>query len=171
MSANKESLLKSVTIYSDGACLGNPGPGGYGVILDHKGKRVEKSAGYRLTTNNRMELLGVITGLESLKEPCDVLVVTDSVYVINGIKKGQAVSWRARGWITAGKTPAKNVDLWKRLLDLCETHVVAWAWVKGHNGHPENERCDELATEAAAGAHLLIDDNYEATVAEAAPLL
>lgn len=163
--------MKSVTIYSDGACLGNPGPGGYGVILDHKGKRIEKSAGYRLTTNNRMELLGVITGLESLKETCAVLVVTDSVYVINGIKKGQAVSWRARGWITAGKTPAKNVDLWDRLLHFCERHEVSWEWVKGHNGHPENERCDELATEAAAGTDLLVDDNYEATVAEAASLL
>lgn len=162
---------RKVTIYSDGACLGNPGPGGYGIILDHKGKRVEKSAGYRLTTNNRMELLGVITGLESLKERCDVLVVTDSIYVINGIKKGQAVSWRARGWLTAAKTPAKNVDLWQRLLDLCERHAVRWGWVKGHNGHPENERCDELATNAAAGNDLLVDDVYEVSVSAAASLL
>ena len=163
--------MKSVTIYSDGACLGNPGPGGYGVILDHKGKRVEKSAGYRLTTNNRMELLGVITGLASLKETCNVLVVTDSVYVINGIKKGQAVSWRARGWRTKAKTPAKNVDLWKRLLELCERHAVDWEWVKGHNGHPENERCDELATEAALNEAMLIDGEYEATRSTRDPLL
>jgi ribonuclease HI len=153
--------VKSVTIYSDGACLGNPGPGGYGVILDHNGTRIEKSAGYRLTTNNRMELLGVITGLESLKAPSNALVVTDSVYVINGIEKGWAIGWRARGWRTAGRTPAKNVDLWKRLLDLCEQHTVAWEWVKGHNGHPENERCDELANAAAAGSQLLVDDGYE----------
>lgn len=159
---------REVTIFSDGACHGNPGPGGYGVILDHGGTRLEKSAGYRLTTNNRMELLGVITGLESLTEPCDVLIVTDSTYVIHGIDRGWAVGWRSRGWRNANKQPTKNVDLWQRLLDLCERHDVRWEWVRGHAGHPENERCDEMANAAADDVEShVIDEQYEAAPSQA----
>jgi ribonuclease HI len=154
--------VKHVDIYTDGACIGNPGPGGYGTILDYNGKRKELSEGFRLTTNNRMEMLAAIKGLEALKEPCEVDLYADSLYVINGIEKGWAKSWRANGWRKKDKTPAVNNDLWQRLLDLCETHTVRFYWVKGHNGHPENERCDQLANGAALNAALLSDDIYEA---------
>ncbi len=159
--------MKSVMVFSDGACLGNPGPGGYGVILDYQGRRREVSQGYRLTTNNRMELLGVITGLESLKEICNVRVVTDSQYVVQGIKQDWAAAWRARGWRLANKAPAKNVDLWTSLLDLCDKHTVSFEWVRGHAGHAENERCDELANLATASEPLLVDEPYEASIAAA----
>jgi ribonuclease HI len=159
--------VKQVTIFSDGACIGNPGPGGYGAIMQYGGDRRERSQGYRLTTNNRMELMGVITGLEALREPCDVRVVTDSEYVVKGITEGRAVAWRARRWRTAANQPAKNVDLWKRLLELCEQHRVEFEWVQGHAGHPENERCDALANAAAAGEALLVDEGYESAVAAA----
>jgi ribonuclease HI len=154
--------VKHVDIYTDGACIGNPGPGGYGTILRYNGTEKELSEGYRLTTNNRMELLAVVKGLEALKEPCEADIHADSLYVINGIDKGWAKSWRANGWRTKGKTPALNSDLWQRLLDLCDAHTVRWHWVKGHAGHPENERCDRLANAAALTAALLTDDVYEA---------
>lgn len=138
---------RQVYIFSDGACSGNPGPGGYGVILRCDGKEKELSGGEAMTTNNRMELMGVITGLEALKYPCRVTVQTDSRYVVDGIEKGWAASWRKRGWIKSDKKPALNPDLWGRLLDLLEIHEVKFTWIKGHAGHPENERCDSLAVE------------------------
>ena len=137
--------LKKVEMYSDGACSGNPGPGGYGVILRYKGKEKEISGGAADTTNNRMELMGVIAGLEALKEPCHVTVCTDSQYVVNGIKKGWAESWKANNWIKKDKKPALNSDLWDRLLNEIHRHKVEFVWIKGHAGHPENERCDQLA--------------------------
>ncbi len=137
--------LKKVEMYSDGACSGNPGPGGYGVILRYKGKEKEISGGAADTTNNRMELMGVIAGLEALKEPCSVTVCTDSQYVVNGITKGWAESWKANNWIKKDKKPALNSDLWDRLLNEIHRHKVEFVWIKGHAGHPENERCDQLA--------------------------
>ena len=137
--------MKTVTIYTDGACSGNPGPGGWGAILEYGGIEKELSGGAPDTTNNRMELLGVITALEALKEPCVVELYSDSKYVIDALDKGWAVSWRARGWKRADKKPALNPDLWARLLDLCETHTVHCHWVKGHADNPKNNRCDELA--------------------------
>lgn len=146
--------MKKVTIYSDGACSGNPGPGGYGTILSFNGVEKEFSGGFRNTTNNRMELLGAIVGLESLKEKCDVTMVTDSQYVVNGIEKGWAKRWKANGWMRNRKEPAINPDLWQRLLTAVDKHSVKFTWVRGHNGHPENERCDELAVAAAAAPDL-----------------
>ncbi len=151
--------MKNVTIYTDGACSGNPGPGGYGVILSYQGREKELSAGYRKTTNNRMELLGVITGLAALREPCAVTLYSDSKYVIDAIEKGWAVSWRKNGWKRkSGK--AQNPDLWAKLLDLLETHSVSCVWVKGHADNEKNNRCDALAVAAAAGENLLEDTGY-----------
>lgn len=138
---------RQVYIFSDGACSGNPGPGGWGVILRCDGYEKELSGGEAHTTNNRMELTGVIKGLEALKYPCKVTIQTDSRYVVDGIEKGWAASWRKRGWVKADKKPALNPDLWGRLLDLLEIHEVKFTWIKGHAGHPENERCDSLAVE------------------------
>lgn len=140
--------MKKVFLFSDGACSGNPGPGGYGVILRYKDTEKEFSGGEPGTTNNRMELMGVITGLSALKEPCEVLVTTDSKYVVDSITKGWVYSWQKKGWVKSDKKPALNVDLWKKLLPLLEIHKVTFNWVKGHAGHPENERCDALAVEA-----------------------
>lgn len=136
---------KQVYIFSDGACSGNPGPGGYGVILRCEGREKELSGGEHQTTNNRMELTGVITGLEALKFPCKVTIQTDSKYVVDGIEKGWAKSWRKNNWIKSDKKPALNKDLWEKLLNLLEIHEVKFTWIKGHAGHPENERCDRLA--------------------------
>ncbi len=136
---------KTVYIFSDGACSGNPGPGGYGVILRYGDKEAELSGGEAHTTNNRMELTGCIKGLEALKYPCRVILQTDSKYVVDGIEKGWAASWRKRGWVKSDKKPALNPDLWGRLLDLLEIHEVTFTWIKGHAGHAENERCDRLA--------------------------
>ena len=149
-----KATRKPVTIYSDGACSGNPGPGGYGVILDYNGHRKEISGGYRRTTNNRMELMGAIAGLEALTEPCSVTLVTDSQYVVNGIEKGWAARWRARGWMRNAKERALNPDLWQRLLDLVARHEVRFRWIRGHAGHAENERCDALAVTAASRSDL-----------------
>ena len=140
--------MSIVYIYSDGACSGNPGPGGYGVLLRQKDKELELSGGEQETTNNRMELMGVITGLEALKKPCKVIIQTDSKYVVDGIMKGWAKSWKKNGWIKGDKKPALNADLWDRLLNLLEKHDVEFNWIKGHAGHPENERCDKLAVAA-----------------------
>ena len=134
-----------VTIYTDGACSGNPGPGGWGVILSYKGHKKELSGGERQTTNNRMELTAVIEGLSALTRPCRVNVVTDSKYVVGAITLGWARKWRAQGWMRNKKEKALNPDLWETLLDLLDRHEVTFTWVKGHAGHPENERCDELA--------------------------
>jgi ribonuclease HI len=153
--------MKYVKLYTDGACSHNPGPGGYGVILIFDTHRKELSAGYRLTTNNRMEILAAIVGLEALKEPCQVTLCSDSQYLINAIQKGWARSWKAKGWMRNNKEKALNPDLWERMLELCSIHKVEFEWVRGHAGHIENERCDELATAAAHGSNLLIDEDYE----------
>ena len=137
--------MKQVEIYTDGACSGNPGPGGWGAILRYNGIEKELSGGEENTTNNRMELTAAIEGFSVLKEPCRVRLVTDSRYVADGIGKGWAASWRKNGWRKADKKPALNADLWERLLRLTELHTVEIEWVRGHNGHPENERCDALA--------------------------
>ena len=139
--------MKEVTIYTDGACSGNPGNGGYGVILSYMGKKKELSKGFECTTNNRMELMAAITGLEALKEPCKVILTSDSKYVVDGITKGWARSWKAKGWKKGDGKPALNPELWDRLLALCDKHEVEFVWVKGHAGHPENERCDRLAVD------------------------
>ena len=137
--------MKQIEMFTDGACSGNPGPGGWGTILRYQGREKELSGGESQTTNNRMELSAVINGLEALKEPCEVKVTTDSRYVVDGITKGWARSWRADGWRKKDKKPALNPDLWERLLELTEKHSVSFNWIKGHAGHAENERCDALA--------------------------
>lgn len=137
--------MKHVDIYTDGACSGNPGAGGWGAIIVYKGKEKVLSGAEAQTTNNRMELYAVIAALEALKEPCDITLCSDSKYVIDGLSKGWASSWRAHGWKKADKKPALNPDLWGRLLDLCEMHKIKYEWIKGHDGHPYNERCDALA--------------------------
>ncbi|MBE7024296.1 MAG: ribonuclease HI [Ruminococcaceae bacterium] len=137
--------MKQVEIFTDGACSGNPGSGGYGVVLKYGGAQKELSGGDRETTNNRMELTAAIVGLEALKERCAVTLYSDSKYLVDAIKCGWAVKWRENGWMRNKKEPALNPDLWERLLDLLDKHVVELVWVKGHAGHPENERCDKLA--------------------------
>ena len=137
--------MKYVEIYTDGACSGNPGAGGWGAILRCDGKEKEMSGGEVHTTNNRMELLGVINALEALKSPCRVKLTTDSKYVVDGVTKGWAAGWRRRGWKKSDGKPALNTDLWGRLLDLLAKHEVEFSWIKGHAGHEENERCDALA--------------------------
>lgn len=154
-----------VTIYTDGSSRGNPGPGGYGAVLhyvDSAGNLhvKELSAGYATTTNNRMELLGPIAALEALRRPCEVTLVSDSQYLVNAFNQNWIAGWLKRGWKNANKQPVKNIDLWKRLLAAKEPHQVEFVWVKGHAGHPENERCDQLATEAADGINLLIDEGF-----------
>lgn len=141
--------MKKVEIFSDGACKGNPGPGGWGTILRHKGVEKEISGGEADTTNNRMELQAVIEGLKALKEPCKVSLYTDSQYVANALKLGWAKKWQENGWMRNKKDPALNPDLWEELLVLYDKHEVDIHWVRGHSGHPENERCDDLAVEAA----------------------
>lgn len=136
---------KKVSIFTDGACSGNPGPGGWGAILRYGDAERELSGGERETTNNRMELTAVIQALSALKTPCDVTVYSDSKYVTDAVEKGWARGWRARGWVKADKKPALNADLWGQLLTLLERHTVRFVWIKGHNEHPENERCDRLA--------------------------
>jgi len=150
----------SIIIYTDGGCLGNPGPGGFGAVLLFKGHRKELSAGFKHTTNNRMELLGAIVALESLKTRSQVVLHTDSQYVVNGIEKGWAAGWRRRGWIKADKQKAINPDLWEKLLNVCAQHDVKFVWVRGHNGDVENERCDVLAKEAAMQKDLSPDLGY-----------
>ncbi len=137
--------MKSVTIYTDGACSGNPGPGGWGAILIYGEHKKELSGGEANTTNNRMELLGVITALEALKQPCEVDLWSDSKYVIDGLQKGWAKGWKAKGWIKSDKKPALNPDLWDRLLELTDRHVMRYHWVKGHADNRLNARCDEMA--------------------------
>jgi ribonuclease HI len=150
-----------VEIYTDGACKGNPGPGGYGVVLIAGGKVRELSGGFRKTTNNRMELLACIVGLRTLKRPCSVRLTSDSKYVVNAMELGWAKKWRSRGWKLSPSKSAKNPDLWAQLLELCDEHTVRFEWVKGHSEHPENERCDELAVLAAQGKELPVDQGFE----------
>ena len=138
--------MKHVDIYTDGACRFNPGPGGWGAILVYKGLEKELCGGEAETTNNRMELTAAVKALAALKEPCEIDLTSDSKYLVDGITKGWAVGWRAKGWKLASGKPAQNVDLWQELLGLLEKHSVTLHWVKGHEGHPYNERCDALAT-------------------------
>lgn len=153
---------KQVVMYTDGGCDPNPGgPGGYGTVLLSQGKRKELSGGFRASTNNRMELYAVLKGLEALKEPCAVTVYSDSRYVVNAINKGWARKWKARNWWRSKTERAANVDLWERLLALCDTHTVTFAWVRGHVGVPENERCDQLAMQALRQTGLPVDEGYE----------
>ena len=152
--------MKHVDIFTDGACSGNPGPGGWGAILRYKGHEKELSGGEKNTTNNRMELSAVINALASLKEPCEVKLYSDSQYVCNALKQGWAKKWKANGWMRNKRDPAKNVDLLERLCAQTERHNVDFKWVKGHDGHAENERCDFLATTAAKGDSLCDDSGY-----------
>ncbi len=137
--------MKTVTIYTDGACSGNPGPGGWGAILSYNGREKELSGGERQTTNNRMELTAVISALEAWKEPCAVELYSDSKYVIDALQKGWAMSWRKKNWIKSDKKPALNPDLWEKLLNLTEIHEMRYHWVKGHADNEYNNRCDALA--------------------------
>ena len=137
--------MKTVTLYTDGACSGNPGPGGWGAILEYNGYEKELSGGENPTTNNRMELTAVIRGLQALKEPCIVELYSDSKYVIEALEKGWAAGWKKKGWIKSDKKPALNPDLWEVLLSLNERHTLHYHWVKGHADNPKNNRCDELA--------------------------
>lgn len=154
-------MSEPIEIYTDGACRGNPGPGGYGVVLISGGRKKELSGGFLKTTNNRMELLACIVGLKSLKRPCHVVLTSDSKYVVNAIEKGWAKKWQSKGWMLSPSKPAKNPDLWVQLLELCQEHSVKFMWVKGHNNHPENERCDALAVAAAEGDNLPVDEGFE----------
>ena len=142
--------MKQVEIYTDGACSGNPGPGGWGTILVYEGREKELSGGEAVTTNNRMELSAAIEGLRALREPCRVTLTSDSKYLVDAVTKGWAKKWKANGWVKPDKSPALNPDLWDTLLSLLERHDVTFVWVKGHAGHPYNERCDRLATAYAA---------------------
>lgn len=137
--------MKKVEIFTDGACSGNPGPGGWGAVLRFGGREKELCGGDDDTTNNRMELTACIEALSALKEPCEVTLTTDSQYVVNGMTKGWASSWQKNGWIKSDKKPAQNPDLWEKLLELSKRHRLTFVWIKGHAGHPENERCDALA--------------------------
>lgn len=154
--------MKQVSIYTDGACSGNPGPGGYGIILVYGEREKELSAGYRKTTNNRMELLAVIRALEALKEPCAVTLYSDSKYVIDAITQGWAVTWQKNGWKRKGGK-ALNPDLWEQLLRLSQIHSLSCVWVKGHAENERNNRCDQLAVAASQGENLLTDEIYEKT--------
>ena len=142
--------MKKVNVYTDGACKGNPGPGGWGAVLVYKGIERELSGGEASTTNNRMELTAVIRALSALKEPCEVELCSDSKYVLDALTKGWAKSWQKNGWKKADKKPALNSDLWQILLDLTEMHRMTYVWVKGHEGHHYNERCDAMAVAEAA---------------------
>ena len=157
------SELKQIQIYTDGSCLGNPGPGGYGVVMRYKPHTKELSGGFALTTNNRMELLAPIIALESLKEPCKIVLTSDSQYMRQGITQW-IHGWKKKGWVTSNKTPVKNVDLWQRLDKATQQHQIDWRWVKGHAGHPENERCDALAREAAEANPATVDKGYQASL-------
>jgi ribonuclease HI len=155
--------LRHVTIYTDGGCIDNPGPGGYGVVLLYKNRRKELTGGFRRTTNNRMEILAAIAGIEALKTKCGVTVYSDSQYLVNAIERGWARRWRARGWWRNREEKALNPDLWDRLLHLCERHEVRFRWVRGHAGNKENERCDTLARATARRCDLPQDTEYEAS--------
>lgn len=160
MPLEKTSGLCRVMIYTDGACFGNPGPGGYGAVLVFGDKRKELSGGRRETTNNRMELMAVIEALATLTKPCEAEVVTDSKYVCDAIEKKWLAGWQKKGWKTATKTPVKNQDLWRLLIPLLEAHTVKFTWVRGHSGHAENEHCDVLAKAAAGKTGLPRDEGY-----------
>lgn len=155
--------MKDVVIYTDGACSGNPGVGGYGIVLLYKQNRKEISIGYKLTTNNRMETMAVIKALKLLKEPCNVNLYTDSAYVVNAINKGWIYNWKNNNWINSSKKKTSNVDLWEELLPLLEIHNIKFIWVKGHADNEENNRCDFLARQAMKNEPLLDDVNYNSS--------
>jgi len=157
---NKDEV-KTVIIYTDGACLGNPGAGGYGVVLIYGEHRKELSGGFRLTTNNRMEMMAALVGLEALDKPCQVRLYSDSRYLVDAITKGWARKWRDNNWWRNKAEKALNTDLWEKLLELSDKHQVEFLWIKGHAGHPENERCDKLAVLAAEQENLLEDTGYD----------
>jgi ribonuclease HI len=152
---------KQVSIFTDGSCLGNPGPGGYGIVMKYQRQSKELADGFLLTTNNRMELLAPIIALEALVEPCEVTLTSDSQYMRQGITQW-IHGWKKKGWITSTKQPVKNVDLWQRLDAVSQRHNIDWRWVKGHAGHTENERCDKLASDAAKAKPKQIDIGYQA---------
>ena len=154
--------MKSVTIYTDGACKGNPGPGAYGAVLISGRHRKEIAAGYQLTTNNRMELRAAVAALELLSEPCSIELHSDSKYLVQAINQKWIDGWIKRSWLTSNKKPVKNQDLWQRLLQVMSPHRIHWQWVKGHAGDKENERCDELANMAVVARSLLVDEGFEA---------
>lgn len=152
---------KSVKLFTDGGCINNPGPGGYGVVLLYGNHRRELSGGFRRTTNNRMEIYAAIAGLSALKEPCRVTLYSDSQYLVHAVQRGWAQRWQRNGWMRSRKESALNPDLWEKLLELCSIHEVRFEWLRGHAGEAENERCDELAAAAAKSARRLIDEVYE----------
>lgn len=149
--------MKKVDIYCDGACSGNPGQGGYGVILKYKGNEKQISGGYSCTTNNRMEIMAAIVGLEALKESCNVTIYSDSKYLVDSVQKGWVFSWKSKNWKKSDGKMALNIDLWERLLAQLERHNVEFVWIKGHDGHEENERCDKMAVLAYKSENLLED--------------
>jgi ribonuclease HI len=153
--------LRRVTVHTDGSCLGNPGPGGYAAIVEYRGQEKELSGGFRRTTNNRMEILAVIAGLEVLKERCSVTVYSDSRYVVDAVEKGWAARWKANSWMRNKRESAVNPDLWDRLLGSLEQHEVELKWVRGHAGNAGNVRADKLAVAAANGKNLPHDDGFE----------
>ena len=160
-STHRIESIPEVEIYTDGGCINNPGPGGFGVILLYGNHRKELSGGYRHTTNNRMEILAAIKGLEALKKRCRVTVYSDSQYLVNAVEKGWARRWKSNGWRRTRKEKAVNPDLWEQLLHQCDRHEVRFQWVRGHAGTEENERADQMAKEAATGRIQAIDEFYE----------
>ena len=156
----------TITIFTDGACRGNPGPGGYGIIIKVGRNETELSGGFRLTTNNRMEIMPVIIALERLKNPSDVVVYSDSQYLVNAMSEGWAKRWQKNNWMRNKKDKALNPDIWQRLLQLCEYHRVDFRWIKGHSAHKENERCDALSVAAATRKDLPADSGYDGKVTE-----
>ena len=152
--------MKTVTIFTDGACSGNPGPGGFGAVIIYGEKRCEISDGFKLTTNNRMEILAVIEALKVLRQPCIVNLYSDSKYVVDAIQKGWLQKWQKNNWLRGKSQPVSNIDLWQNLLPLLQIHNVNFIWVKGHNDNQENERCDALARSAISSPNLKIDFNY-----------
>jgi len=162
--------MEKVTIYTDGACIGNPGPGGYGIILISGREKRELSGGFRLTTNNRMELTAAITALSALNRPCEVTLFSDSRYLVETMNDGKAKKWQANGWKRNKKDHALNPDLWQKLLDLCVYHRVEFVWVPGHSGNRENERCDYLSAKASLAPDLSPDTGYEEPSAPPLPL-
>ena len=150
-------IMKTVKIYTDGACSGNPGKGGYGAILEFNGIKKELSCGFKSTTNNRMEILAAVVAMDALKEPCHVVLTSDSKYLVDSINQGWMEKWKSNNWYRTKNEKAKNVDLFKRLDAQLNRHKVEFVWVKGHAGHPENERCDQLATSAINGDNLIDD--------------
>ncbi len=153
--------MKIVDIYTDGACSGNPGEGGYGIVMMYNGARKEVNKGFKHTTNNRMELLAVIDALNLLKEPCRVNLYSDSKYVVQAITDGWLVGWVQKNWKNSKKEPVKNIDLWKQLLPLLNKHEIEFIWVKGHADNVENERCDELARDAIKNSVLNLDEGFD----------